>query len=107
MKNCVVLCVNSFCVCVCACVCVCVCVCVFFIFYNILFCFVFFIGEDQEDQASSGFEDAVSQATAEKHRIKPVSESSADSSRPSHMGMYAVPTHIFFFCGKTGAFCCR
>ncbi|KAK7500822.1 hypothetical protein BaRGS_00008066 [Batillaria attramentaria] len=40
---------------------------------------------DETDQASSGFEDAVSQATAERNRIRAASDSSSEERR-SHLG---------------------
>ncbi|KAL8570217.1 hypothetical protein ACOMHN_029917 [Nucella lapillus] len=43
--------------------------------------------EDGDETGSSGFEDAGSQATADRHRIKPVSESSSEGrQQPAHIG---------------------
>ena len=49
--------------------------------------------DEETDQASSGFEDAVSQATAERHRIKPASESSSEGRR-SHIGQLCFGTLV-------------
>lgn len=59
-----------------------------------------YVAGDETDQTSSGFEDAVSQVTAERHRIKAASDSSSEG-RHSHIGLYFI---ILLYCSSFVSF---